>query len=150
MKRMVSMRVLFAVFLMLSFTWTVNASDEASGSLRKCKGEVLLERNGTVIKALEGAPVYSRDAVRTGADGSVGIIFKDHSRISLGPNSRLELKEFVFKPALRQFSMVNRLAKGVASFVSGKMTKLSPEAVVLETPQSVIGVRGTTYNIKVD
>ena len=46
--------------------------------------------------------------------------------------------------------MVNRLAKGVASFVSGKMTKLSPEAVVLETPQSVIGVRGTTYNIKVD
>jgi len=80
MNRMVSMRVLFAVFLMLSFTWTVNASDEASGSLRKCKGEVLLERNGTVIKALEGAPVYSRDAVRTGADGSVGIIFKDHSR----------------------------------------------------------------------
>jgi len=70
--------------------------------------------------------------------------------ISLGPNSRLELKEFVFKPAIRQFSMVNRLAKGVASFVSGKMTKLSPEAVVLETPQSVIGVRGTTYNIKVD
>lgn len=150
MNRTVSLRVLFAVFLMLSFTWTVNASDEASGSLRKCKGEVIIERNGTVVTALEGAPVYSRDTVRTGSDGSVGIIFKDHSRISLGPNSRLELKEFVFKPALRQFSMVNRLAKGVASFVSGKMTKLSPEAVVLETPQSVIGVRGTTYNIKVD
>jgi hypothetical protein len=29
------------------------------------------------------------------------------------------------------------------------MTKLSPESVVLETPTSTIGVRGTTYNIKV-
>jgi hypothetical protein len=80
----------------------------------------------------------------------VGIIFKDTSRISLGPNSRLDLKKFVFNPAKGQFSMVNKLTKGTASFVSGKMTKLSPESVVLETPTSTIGVRGTTYNIKVN
>ena len=80
----------------------------------------------------------------------MGIIFKDNSRISLGPKSRLDLKKFVFKPAQGHFSMLNRLAKGTASFVSGKMTKLSPESVVLETPTSTIGVRGTTYNIKVD
>jgi len=45
--------------------------------------------------------------------------------------------------------MVNKLTKGSASFVSGKMTKLSPESVVLETRHRTIGVRGTTYNIKV-
>jgi hypothetical protein len=80
----------------------------------------------------------------------VGIIFVDNSRISLGPNSRLDLKEFVFKPNEGKFSMVNKLSKGTASFVSGKMTKLSPESVVLETPSSTIGIRGTTFNVKVN
>ncbi len=146
MNRILSFLVLFVVL----FATVVNASEEASGSLRKCKGDVLIERNGAIVKGIEGTPVYSNDTVKTGADGTAGVMFKDNSRISLGPNSRLELKKFVFKPALKQFNMVNKLAKGTASFVSGKMTKLSPEAVVLETPQSVIGVRGTTYNVKVD
>jgi hypothetical protein len=150
------MEVSVSKFLSLLFLFVfllatvVNASDESSGSLRKKKGDVLIERSGNIVKAQDGTPVYPNDTVRTGADGSVGIIFKDNSRISLGPYSRLDLKKFVFKPAQGQFSMVNKLAKGTASFVSGKMTKLSPESVVLETPTSTIGVRGTTYNVKVN
>ena len=146
MCKMLSMLLLVVVFL----ATVVNASDESAGSLRKKKGEVLIERSGNIVKAENGTPVYPNDTVRTGLDGSVGIIFKDNSRISLGPNSRLDLKKFVFKPAQEQFSMVNKLTKGTASFVSGKMTKLSPESVVLETPTSTIGVRGTTYNVKVN
>ena len=140
---------LVLLFLVL-FATIVNAADESAGSLRNKKGDVLVERSGNIVKAEDGAPVYPNDAVKTGPDGSVGIIFKDNARISLGPNSRLELKKFVFEPAQGKFSMVNKLAKGTASFASGKMTKLSPESVVLETPTSTIGVRGTTYNVKVN
>jgi hypothetical protein len=146
MSKILSLVLLFLVLL----TGVVNASDESAGSLRRKKGDVLIERNGSIVKTEDGTPVYQNDTVKTGADGSVGIIFKDTSRISLGPNSRLDLKKFVFNPAKGQFSMVNKLTKGTASFVSGKMTKLSPESVVLETPTSTIGVRGTTYNIKVN
>ena len=146
MRKILSLLLLFLVLLVP----VVNASDESAGSLRNKKGDVLVERNGNVIKAEDGTPVYPNDTVKTGADGSVGIIFKDNARISLGPNSRLELKKFVFEPAQGQFSMINKLAKGTASFVSGKMTKLSPGSVVLETPTSTIGVRGTTYNVKVN
>jgi hypothetical protein len=146
MNKIFSLLLLSLVFL----ATVVNASDESAGSLRNKKGDVLIERNGNIVKAEEGTSVYPNDTVRTGTDGSVGIIFKDNSRISLGPNSRLDLKKFVFNPAQGQFSMVNKLTKGTASFVSGKMTKLSPESVVLETPTSTIGVRGTTYNIKVN
>ena len=141
-----SLLLLFVVLL----STIANASDESAGSLRKAKGDVLIERSGKIIKAESGTPVYPNDAIRTGADGSVGIIFKDNSRIGLGPNSRLDIKKFVFKPAQGQFSMVNKLTKGTGSFVSGKMTKLSPESVIIETPTSTIGVRGTTYNIKVN
>ncbi|MFI5294423.1 MAG: FecR domain-containing protein [Thermodesulfovibrionales bacterium] len=146
MNRILSLLLFFVVLL----ATVVNASDESAGSLRKKKGDVLIERNGNIVKAEDGTSVYPNDTVRTGADGSVGIIFKDNSRIGLGPNSRLDLKKFVFKPAQGQFSMVNKLTKGTASFVSGKMTKLSPESVILETPTATIGVRGTTYNIKIN
>jgi hypothetical protein len=146
MNRILSLLLFFVVLL----ATVVNASDESAGSLRKKKGDVSIERNGNIVKAEDGTSVYPNDTVRTGADGSVGIIFKDNSRIGLGPNSRLDLKKFVFKPAQGQFSMVNKLTKGTASFVSGKMTKLSPESVILETPTATIGVRGTTYNIKIN
>jgi hypothetical protein len=146
MSRLISLVLLFVVLL----ANVVNAADESAGSLRKTKGDVLVERQGSTVKAEDGTPVYASDTIKTGSDGSVGIIFKDNSRMSLGPNSRLDLKKFAFDPARKSFSMVNRLAKGTASFVSGKMTKLSPESVVLETPTSTIGVRGTTYHVKVD
>lgn len=146
MGKIVSLALLFVVLL----ANVANASDDSAGSLRKKNGDVLIERQGSNVKAEDGAPVYPNDIIRTGADGSVGIIFKDNSRISLGPNSRLDLKKFAFEPAQKRFSMVNKLTKGTASFVSGKMTKLSPESVVLETPTSTIGVRGTTYHVKVD
>jgi hypothetical protein len=146
MRKIIYLILLFVVIL----ATVVNASDESSASLRKTKGDVLIERAGNIVKAEDGTPVYPNDAVRTGVDGSVGIIFRDNSRISLGPNSRLELKKFVFKPAQGQFSLVNKLTKGTASLVSGKMTKLSPESVVLETPTSTIGIRGTTFNIKIN
>src|SRR5664279_1727880 len=89
--------VLLPLFVFL-LAPVVNASGESSGSMRMKKGDVRIERNGNIVKAENGTPVYPNDTVKTGADGSVGIIFKDNSRISLGPNSRLDLKKFVFKP----------------------------------------------------
>ena len=138
--------LLFMIFL----STVVDASDEFCASLRNMKGEVVIERNGQTLATKAGTRVFPNDSIRTGPDSSVGIIFVDNSRISLGPNSRLDLKEFVFKPNEEKFSMVNKLSKGTASFVSGKMTKLSPESVVLETPSSTIGIRGTTFNVKVN
>lgn len=145
MSKILSLLFLFVLLL----APVVDAAEESAGSLRMTKGDVFIERGGKSIKPENGSAVYQNDTVQTGANGSVGIVFKDNSRISLGPNSRLDLKKFVFKPAENQFSMINKLTKGTASFVSGKMTKLSPESVVLETPTATIGVRGTTYNVKV-
>ena len=95
----VSMSKIFPLLLFFVFLLeiVVSASDESAGSLRKKKGDVLIERHGNIQKAEDGTPVYPNDAVRTGGDGSVGIIFKDNSRISLGPNSCLDINKFVFE-----------------------------------------------------
>ncbi|HTZ17797.1 MAG TPA: FecR domain-containing protein [Dissulfurispiraceae bacterium] len=144
----------FAILLLLVLlaflpVTAVTAADESAGSLRNKSGDVLIERNGNTQKAEEGTPVFPGDIIRTGGDGSVGIIFKDNSRISLGPDSILNIKQFIFEPSKSRYSFVGRLLKGIASFISGKMTKLSPESVIFETPTSTIGVRGTSYHIKV-
>jgi len=41
------------------------------------------------------------------------------------------------------------MVRGAAAYVSGRIAKLSPDAVRLETPQAIVGVRGTTLAIRV-
>ena len=46
--------------------------------------------------------------------------------------------------------LVLRMARGVLSYVSGRIAKLMPDAVRLETPTSVSGSAGTHALVKVD
>ena len=41
------------------------------------------------------------------------------------------------------------LVRGVAAYVSGRIAKLAPDSIRLETPAAIIGVRGTTLAIRV-
>jgi hypothetical protein len=38
----------------------------------------------------------------------------------------------------------------VAVYVSGRIAKLAPDAVRLETPAAIVGVRGTTLALRVE
>ena len=84
------MRKIFSlVFLFIILLSTVaDASDEFCASLRNMKGEVVIERNGQTLATKVGTHVFPNDSIKTGPDSSVGIIFVDNSRMSLGPNSR--------------------------------------------------------------
>jgi len=42
------------------------------------------------------------------------------------------------------------MARGVMAFVSGSIAKLSPDAVRIETPVAILGVRGTQFLAKVE
>jgi hypothetical protein len=44
---------------------------------------------------------------------------------------------------------VLKVVRGVVAYVSGRIAKLSPDAVRLETPSAIIGVRGTRLVIEV-
>lgn len=72
------------------------------------------------------------------------------SRLSIGPDSELALATFAYAPAENRLALVVRLTRGALAFVSGRIAKLMPEAVRLETPTSVIGVRGTHALVNVE
>jgi hypothetical protein len=93
--------------------------------------------------------VFAIDTLKTDADGTIGVTLMDDTRISLGPSSEVRLERYVFAPAEGGLGMVLNFVRGVAAYVSGRMAKLAPDAIRLETPAAIVGVRDTTVAIKV-
>jgi hypothetical protein len=46
--------------------------------------------------------------------------------------------------------MVLNFVRGVAGYISGRMAKLAPDSIRLETPAAIVGVRGTTVAVQVE
>jgi len=140
------------LFFIIGFSFTSSwAEADKIGSLRKVSGDGFIQRADGKgdAKASNGLAVFQNDTITTKGSSSLGIIFNDGSRISLGPNSKLVVSKYVFNPAKKKYSMLTKMMKGTASYASGKMSKLSPESVSIETPDATIGSRGTSFLITV-
>jgi hypothetical protein len=104
-----------------------------------------------LVKVAEGSATVQRgDILRTGADGRMGVVLRDDSRLSLGPDSEIQIAHFAFAPAQGRLALVAKIARGIIAFVSGSIAKLSPDAVRIETPVAILGVRGTQFLAKVE
>jgi hypothetical protein len=128
------------------------AADEdagAVGSVRTLAGSAVIIRQGQELPVALGDRLLAEDVVRTGADGSIGIVLRDDTLVSLGPASELEMTEFDFRPDESAFSLVINLVKGTFVYMSGRIGKLAPEAVKVETPVGIVAVRGTRFLVKI-
>ena len=108
-----------------------------AGRIKIAQGSVFIVRGGATIPAKLGE-----------VDGKLGLTLKDDTRLSLGPSSEIRLDRFAYAPAEGRFGFVLNVVKGVAAYVSGRIAKLAPDAVKLETPAAIVGVRGTTVVIR--
>jgi hypothetical protein len=103
----------------------------------------MLRHDGRDRPIVPGDLVAPSDVLKTGADGRIGVTLKDDTRLSLGPNTELSLVAFAYSPSEHQLGFVMRLVIGVVEYVSGRIAKLAPESINIETPTSILGVRGT-------
>jgi hypothetical protein len=124
-------------------------AQQPAGRIKIASGSVFIVRGGTQLPARIGQPVYEADGIKTGADGRVGITLNDDTRVSLGPGSEVRLDRFAYAPSEGHFAFVLKVVRGVAAYVSGRIAKLSPDSVHLETPAAIVGVRGTTLAMRV-
>ena len=130
-------------------TPAVAQEGQIAGRIKVSTGSAFVVRNGVEMPAKVGEVVFEADGIRTGGNGKIGVTLNDDTRLSLGPNSELRLERFMYTPADSSFSLVLKFVKGAATYVSGRIAKLAPDSVRLETPASIIGVRGTTLAIQV-
>jgi len=143
-----------AVALALVVAWTSPAIGQqaaaAAGRIKIASGAASIVRQGVALPAKPGELVFEAESLRTGGDGRLGVTLKDDSRISLGPNSEVRLDRFLFAPATDGVGFGLTILRGLLAYISGRIAKLSPDAVRLETPSAILGVRGTHVVIRVD
>lgn len=144
-------RIAFAVLVLLLNGSALYAQEgSGAGRVKVASGAAFLVREGRPIPATPGQVVFEADVLRTGTDGRLGVTLNDDTRLSLGPASEVRVDRFSYASADGGLRLVLKFVRGVTAYVSGRIAKLSPDAVRLETPAAIVGVRGTTLAIRVD
>ncbi len=146
------MRYLTVIFFLCSIFYSgiSDASDALVGIVKKVQGSSQVVRESQIIRAKIGLKLMENDTLKTGENGSIGVIFKDNTVLSLGPNSILVIDEFVFSPREGKLSFVMKMVKGTMAYMSGIIAKLSPDTVRFETPVATLGIRGTKFVAKIE
>jgi len=129
---------------------TALGGEDFIGGLRNVRGTAMVKRGEQQIQAEDGLRIHLNDILITEKDGAMGVVFKDDTRISLGPDSKMTITRFVYHPAQQKYGFITQMFKGTASYVSGAIGKTSPDAVKFKTPVATIGIRGTTFLAKVE
>lgn len=145
-------RTLFVAILLAAVSIPIRGhadTDGIIGVVRICAGSATVARDGNVLPATTGTRLHIGDTLGTGPDGSLGVILRDDSSLSLGPSSSLVLRDFAFSPSEGKFSLFVRISKGTMAYLSGLIGKLAPEKARFETPTASIGIRGTHFAVKV-
>ena len=136
---------LLAGALFLAIVSEAVAGADTIGRVKVTQGDVFIISDGVSISAEPGGAVKTADTLVTGSNGSIGVILRDDTRISLGPTSAMLMKEFEFDPLQDKNLFVARLNKGSMLYESHWAGKIAS----VETPNATIGIRGTRLLIRV-
>ena len=100
---------------------------------------------GQRILRVQG-PIFMGDRVQTGRVGEAQILFRDNTKLVVGPNSLMTIDSFVFNEnnTARKISM--NAVKGAFRFITGNSRK---QAYSIRTPTATVGIRGTRFDLAV-
>lgn len=147
------MRLIFAVVLAvvmsLAPAFAMGASPDPDGVVKNTTGNVMIVREGKRIEATPRTLLFEGDLIRTGYNGRAGLVMQDDTIISLGRKSTFVITKYRYRPNERDYSLIFRLIRGTALYISGQIAKLAPGSVRIETPHATIGVRGSEILIEV-
>lgn len=138
---------IIAAALLAASATVAAAEGPRIGQVKTVSGPAAIVRAEARHAAKPGDPIYAKDVIETGDKGSIGITFVDNTVFSAGPNSQLALDQFRLDPSGGE--MLAEVKQGTLSVVSGEITKRSPGAMKIKTPNAVLGVRGTTFAVQV-
>jgi len=141
---------LCAIPLLLCLAFPTFASEAVIGYVKTVKGEAFVVKAGQPVKAALGTTIHTGNILKTGANASMGVTFKDNTVMSFGPDTELTMDEYVYAPNRGNLKLSASLAKGTLAYLSGAIAKIKPDAVTVKTPTGTIGVRGTHFVVKVE
>lgn len=145
--RRCNIRTLFSIIIIGIISLLL--ADEAA-LVKKVKGDVKVLRDGQELTVNVGTKIFAKDTIITSSKSSVGLIFKDETRISVGSGSHFDIEEYLFVPAKKQESFISNLKSGTIECITGLISKINPDSFKLKAKNATIGIRGTRFIVKVD
>lgn len=137
-----------AAIALLPLSMAFAADPLPIGQIKNAAGPVSVTHAGAVRSTKAGDSVFLNDEVATGSEGTIGLTLNDGTTLSLGPDSRMTLDDFVYDPGHDQAGMKVGILQGSLAYVSGRIASLSPQNVTVRTPMATIGIRGTKFVVK--
>ncbi len=119
------------------------------GIVKVATGDAAILRNSQRLAAKPGHQLYQKDILSTGPAGKMSVILRDDTIIALGSSSELHIVKFDFEPSRQNLGMVLRVTRGIMGYRSGRIAKLSPSSVHIETPKATLGIRGTYLMMRI-
>jgi hypothetical protein len=140
-------RKLWAILALLLLILALAAVSQAAivGRFIMVEGQVDLLKLGKVpaTPARVNAGVEPGDVIRTKSKAKTQIKFVDDSLVTLAPESRMAVADFVYDADQGYRRAVLRFFKGVIHTVVTRLYKVQEPDFLMETHTAVLGVRGT-------
>ena len=73
------------------------------------------------------------------------LVFRDGTKLSMGPSAQVKLDKFVYDPEKKDGSLLVKLVSGVFRFISGDMPH---DSYQIGTPFANLAVRGTSFFVE--
>ena len=118
----------------------------AAGEVMRITGDSIAQAratDGSMRKLEMGSAVNTGDAISTGKDTTLVVLFADGSRFALGSHSEFVVDKFNYKQGAEDNSFHSSFIKGVFRFVSGLVAKSSGRDMKVKVIVATLGVRGT-------
>lgn len=124
-------------------------AQSTAGVVKNVTGSALIVRGDKSLPVEVGTKLVAGDVVRTSGDSTLGVMLKDETRLSIGANSQAALEKFAFNANSHKGDMAVSVVKGTLSMISGLLVKANPGQVLVKTPTSTAGIRGTYFVVEV-
>ena len=139
---------LLALAWMTSMATLAHAAADHVALFKNVTGSVQVIRAGQTLDAASQATLQRNDRVVAGSRSTAAIVFRDGTLLTLGSGADIQVRDYVFEPKTSQYAFSLYMAKGSAIYESGKISKVAPDAVRIDTPTATVGVRGTRFLIE--
>jgi len=147
---MVKSGILALIMTVIGFSGAAVAQDAHVAIIKNVSGSVEVLRQDEKLSAIPGMQLIRSDRIISGQESQAGIVFIDGTLITVGSSTEIEVKKYLFEPKMAKYDFALYVKKGEAIYSSGRLGKLAPDAVNLETPRATVGIRGTRFIVKVD
>lgn len=145
---MIKFLMMLAVAGMLCIGLPAFAADSHVALMKRVSGRVTITAEGKTSEALVGHHLRVTDRVVAGPGSTAAIVFKDGTMLTLGAGADIVVRDYVFQPKTGTYAFSLYMRKGSAIYESGKIGKLAPGSVKVQTPSATVGVRGTRFLIE--